>query len=43
VTAFLDEAEVFPVGKWKDQIDAAAGAFSKLAVGTAYLPYELWV
>jgi len=42
-SAFVDEAEVFPAGKWKDQIDAAAGAFSKLAVGTAYLPYELWV
>jgi predicted phage terminase large subunit-like protein len=33
VAAFLDEAEVFPAGKWKDQVDAAAGAFSKLAGG----------
>ena len=29
--AFLDEAEVFPVGKYKDQIDASSGAFNKLA------------
>jgi hypothetical protein len=34
---------VFPTGKWKDQVDAAAGAFSKLAVGTAYLPYDKWL
>src|SRR5665811_464166 len=32
-SAFLDEAEVFPAGKWKDQVDAAAGAFSKLSAG----------
>jgi predicted phage terminase large subunit-like protein len=43
VTAFLDEAEVFPAGKWKDQIDAAAGAFSRLASSTAYLPYDKWL
>ena len=43
VTAFLDEAEVFPAGKWKDQVDAAAGAFSKLASSTAYLPYDKWL
>lgn len=29
--AFLNEHETFPRGKWKDQVDAAAGAFSKLA------------
>ena len=29
---FLDEAESFPRGKFKDQIDAASGAHSKLAV-----------
>jgi predicted phage terminase large subunit-like protein len=28
VTDFLDELEVFPSGKWKDQVDAASGAFS---------------
>ena len=32
-SAFLEEAEVFPAGKWKDQVDAAAGAFSKLYDG----------
>jgi predicted phage terminase large subunit-like protein len=41
---FLDEAEVFPAGKWKDQVDAAAGAFSKLSTATAYLTdYSKWV
>ena len=31
---FLDEVESFPVGKLKDQVDAAGGAFNKLsAVG----------
>jgi predicted phage terminase large subunit-like protein len=30
VQAFLDEAEVFPNGKFKDQIDAASGAFARL-------------
>ena len=43
VPAFLDEAEVFPAGKWKDQIDAAAGAFSKLSTRTDYLPYDQWL
>jgi predicted phage terminase large subunit-like protein len=44
VSAFLNEAEVFPAGKWKDQIDAAAGAFSKLSASTAYLTdYDKWV
>jgi predicted phage terminase large subunit-like protein len=43
VTAFLDECETFPAGKWKDQIDAAAGAFSKLSTSTAYLPYDKWL
>jgi predicted phage terminase large subunit-like protein len=43
-SAFVDEAEVFPSGKWKDQVDAAAGAFAKLAPGTAYLTdYSKWV
>ena len=27
---FLDEHEVFPSGKFKDQVDAASGAFNKL-------------
>jgi predicted phage terminase large subunit-like protein len=29
---FIDEHEVFPTGKYKDQVDAAAGAFNKLVV-----------
>ena len=28
---FIDEHETFPAGKYKDQVDAAAGAFAKLA------------
>lgn len=28
---FIDEHKTFPVGKYKDQIDAAGGAFNKLA------------
>lgn len=28
--SFLDEHRSFPVGKWKDQVDSAAGAFNKL-------------
>lgn len=31
--AFIDEHKTFPVGKYKDQIDAASGAFNKLATG----------
>jgi phage terminase large subunit-like protein len=30
--AFLQEAEKFPRGKYKDQIDGASGAFNKLAI-----------
>jgi predicted phage terminase large subunit-like protein len=29
---FIDELKTFPVGKFKDQVDAAAGAFNALAV-----------
>ena len=34
--AFLEEHEQFPFGKYKDQVDATAGAFNKLAsqIGT---------
>ncbi len=31
---FIDEAELFPNGKYKDQIDAAAGAFAKCIAKT---------
>lgn len=34
--AFLEEASVFPAGKFKDQIDAATRAFSELLGGTNY-------
>ncbi len=33
---FLDEAEAWPNGKYRDQIDAAAGAFAKLTGGPLY-------
>ncbi len=36
--AFLSEAEMFPEGALKDQIDAAGGAFNKLALGVVVLP-----
>lgn len=34
-TDFIDEHKTFPMGKFKDQIDAASGAFNKLA-GSGY-------
>jgi phage terminase large subunit-like protein len=34
--AFLDEHETFPAGKFKDQVDAASGAFNKLATASSY-------
>ena len=33
---FLDEHEVFPSGRFKDQVDAASGAFNKLVSGIDY-------
>lgn len=33
VQEFIDEHKNFPVGKFKDQIDAASGAFNKIAGG----------
>lgn len=33
---FLDEAEAWPNGRYRDQIDAAAGAFAKLTGGPLY-------
>jgi predicted phage terminase large subunit-like protein len=35
-TDFLDEHEVWPNGKFKDQVDAASGAFNKLATASSY-------
>lgn len=44
VIAFLDECEHWPFGKYKDQVDAAAGAFNKLVEATAYnTNYAAWV
>lgn len=44
VWPFLDECEVFPNGKHKDQVDAAAGAFAKLALRMAYnTNYAQWL
>ncbi len=34
--AFLAEMETFPMGKWKDQVDAATRAFGELASGSSY-------
>jgi predicted phage terminase large subunit-like protein len=31
---YFDELKTFPVGKYKDQVDASSGAFNKLAVQT---------
>jgi len=41
--AFLDEHEPFPAGKYKDQVDAAAGAFNKLTTGSTYDSTMSWV
>lgn len=38
VDEFIDEHETFPTGKYKDQVDAAAGAFAKLA--TKHYKYD---
>lgn len=43
VPAFRDECEAWPYGKYKDQVDAAAGAFNGLASLTRYnLDYPSW-
>jgi predicted phage terminase large subunit-like protein len=34
--AFLDECESFPNGRFKDQVDAAAGAFTRLTSKPVY-------
>jgi predicted phage terminase large subunit-like protein len=41
--AFLDEQETFPAGKYKDQVDAAAGAFNKVTTGSTYDTSLAWV
>jgi predicted phage terminase large subunit-like protein len=41
--AFLDEHETFPAGKYKDQVDAASGAFNKVTTGSTYDTSMAWV
>jgi len=36
---FMDEMESFPSGKYRDQVDAASGAFNRLTLGPSY---SLW-
>jgi hypothetical protein len=41
--AFLDEHETFPAGKFKDQVDAASGAFNELPTASSYdSSYSWW-
>jgi predicted phage terminase large subunit-like protein len=43
VAAFRDECETWPNGRYKDQVDAAAGAFNRLASGLMYnTNYSQW-
>ena len=46
VQAFLDECETWPNGKYKDQVDAAAGAFNRLikpySYDTTYAGFNPW-
>jgi predicted phage terminase large subunit-like protein len=40
---FYDECEAWPVGARKDQVDAAVGAFNRLAAGPGYdYTYKAW-
>jgi predicted phage terminase large subunit-like protein len=41
--AYLDEHEHFPAGKYKDQVDASAGAFNKIASKYRYPASMDWV
>jgi predicted phage terminase large subunit-like protein len=40
VTPFLEECECWPTGKYKDQVDAAAGAFNKLTTSSYDTTYS---
>ena len=43
VQDFLDECERWPRGKYRDQVDAAAGAFNKLTPNTSFnTNYSEW-
>ena len=41
--SFLDEHETFPNGTYVDVVDAAAGAFAKLTLGSSYRSDMSWV
>ena len=41
--AFLEELEPFPLGRWKDQVDAASGAFARLSLGPQFSPFSGWL
>lgn len=38
--AYIDEMKTFPVGKYKDQVDASGGAFNKIATQNYHRRYE---
>jgi predicted phage terminase large subunit-like protein len=40
---FLEELENFPAGKWKDQVDASVGAFTRLTQGPQFSLYSGWL
>jgi phage terminase large subunit-like protein len=40
---FLEEMENFPAGRYKDQVDAASGAFARLTQGPQYSLYSEWL
>jgi predicted phage terminase large subunit-like protein len=40
---FLDEFEIFPGGRWTDQVDAASGAFARLTKGPQFSLYSGWL
>jgi predicted phage terminase large subunit-like protein len=40
---FLEEMENFPAGRYKDQVDAASGAFARLTQGPQYSLYSGWL
>ena len=43
VPEFIEEMEFFPSGKYKDQVDAAAGAFARLVHGPQFSLYSGWL
>jgi predicted phage terminase large subunit-like protein len=40
---FIDKHETFPAGKYKDQVDAASGAFNKINSASTYDTTLAWV